>query len=198
MKRTLHELAVELHRLTGRGLVHAADDPVVMHQLMDHVTRKHPLRAISDIDLALQFRPLRENQPSHPFGRSHWRGRLDHVQIPLLQQRKHHTGSRLHERYVRLMIPLEGSGYHHEISVAHPRLGVSLEMSGGQHLPQHLLHTRLDDMQFPLVGNLHHLGVDIHAGDIHPVLCGNNSRGQANIAQTHETCFHKNYVLFFK
>ena len=198
MKRTLHELAVELHRLTGRGLVHAADDPVVMHQLMDHVTRKHPLRAISDIDLALQFRPLRENQPSHPFGRPHRRCRLDHVQIPLLQQRKHHTGSRLNERYVRLMIPLERSGYHHEISVAHPRLGVRLEMSGGQYLPQHLLHTRLDDMQFPLVGDLHHLGVDIHAGDLHPVLCGNNSRGQANIAQPHETCFHKKYVLFFK
>ena len=67
------------------------------------------------------------------------------------------------------MIPLERGRYHHEISVAHPRLGVRLEMSGGQYLPQHLLHTRLDDMQFPLVGNLHHLSVNIHAGDLHPV-----------------------------
>ena len=186
----LNEPAIELDRLRGRRLVDAADHPVVVRQLVDHVPRQHPLRAVGDVDLIPQLRALREDQVAHLVGRADRRGRLDHVQVPLFQAGEHRPGSRLHVGDVRLVVPLERRGDDHEIGVAHLRRGRGAQVAVRHHLAQHLLHPRLDDVQTALVGHLHHSRVDIHARHLYAVLGGDNSRGQADIAQPHETCFH--------
>ena len=165
-----------------------------MHQLIDYIAGQHAFRTIGDINLVFQFRTKREDQILHLVRSTYWGGRFYHIQITFFQQRNNCTGGRFHIRNIRLVISFEGSGNHHEISVTFLGSSGSFQLTTGHHFLKQFLHTGFYDMQFTLISHLNHPWIYIHTGDLYPVLCGNNSRGQANIAQPHKTCFH---LLFY-
>ena len=91
---------------------------------------------------------------------------------------------------------LERRGNHDEIGIAHFRSGGSLQLTIGNDLLKEFLHTRFNDMEFPVIGHFNYLRVDINTYDLNAVLGGNNGCGQADVSKTHETCFHKIYLIF--
>ena len=71
MKRTLHKLGIELLSLLGGSLVNAANDTVVVHQLIDDVAWKHTLRAVCYVDFPFQLWSFGKNQLGHLVSRTH-------------------------------------------------------------------------------------------------------------------------------
>ena len=78
------EMAVELLGMFRGGCVAAADDAVVMHQLMNHVSREDSLGAVGDVELALQFGSEAEDEVCHEVCGSHGGCGFDDIEVIFL------------------------------------------------------------------------------------------------------------------
>ena len=64
----LYELGVECDGLVGRCLVDAADDTVVVYELVDDVAGKHTFGAVGYVYFPFEFGTLAEDEPGHLLG----------------------------------------------------------------------------------------------------------------------------------
>ena len=88
------------------------------------------------------------------------------------------------------MITLERCRHDDEESVGILRLGVGMQGATGSDLLQEFLHTRFDDVQHTCIRHLHDFFVHINTYDFYAMLGCNYCGWEANVAQSHETCFH--------
>ena len=183
MQRALHETGVKSYRPLRRSLVDPADHPVVVHQLVQHVARQHPLRTVGDVQLPFELGPLRKDQPRHPVGRSDRRSGFDDKKVARFQQRNDRTRSGLHVRNVRLVIPFERSRHDDQVNAARDRLRSGPEPSRPHDFADYLPQSRFDNVNLAPVDGIHDLRIDIDSDDLQSFGCGHGRRRQADIAQ---------------
>ena len=184
MKLALDKTGIELHGAPRRTVVDAADDAVVMHQLVKHVARQHPLGTIGYGQLPLQFGTLGENQPRHPVGRPHRRSRFDDEQIVLLEQRNDRARGRLDVRHVGLVISLERSRHDHDIDIAGHRLERRAQTPGRHGFADRLGQAGLDDMNLAPVHLPDNRRIDVHADHFQASRSGESRRRKTDVSQS--------------
>ena len=75
----MNKLRIKCDRFFCGFRIDAADDPVVVHELVDYIARQDTLRTVGDEDLLLQFRAGTENQILHFLRCSHRRRGFNHI-----------------------------------------------------------------------------------------------------------------------
>ena len=140
--------------------------------------------ALGDVEFALQFGTVFEDQAGHLVGGAHRRSRFNDKQVAFLEQGDDRAGGSLHVRDVRLVIAFEGGGYDDQVNVAHYRGGGGAQAAFGDGLMYDLPQSGFDDVDFPAVDGFHHSGVDVHAGYLQSPAGGYGGRGQPDVSQS--------------
>ncbi len=88
------------------------------------------------------------------------------------------------------MISCKWGGYHDQVDIALLGFGLCLEGSLADHPAAELFKSRLHDVDLPLVDGFYYVWIDVHTGHVNAVVGCHDGGGKANIAKSHETCFH--------
>ena len=117
VQTTFHKKTVKFGGTLRGFLIDTSDHPVVVHQFIEDISRKHTLGTVCYMQFAAQFGAQTVYQFRHTLGCAYGGRTFDNVQIVFLQERNNCTGGTLYKRYIGSVIALERSGHHNKIGV---------------------------------------------------------------------------------
>ena len=188
---TLDEGAVQCLGPVGAGARDAADDAIVVDQLLQHVPREHPLGAVRDADVGRFTGRVREGEvrarvgePRRELlGRPDRARRLEHDEVAALEHRRDGAGGGLDVGEIGAVPVGERGRYGDEEGVGGLGHERRAEVPRRHDTPDDDVQVRLDDVDTPRVDGLDGALVDVDADDLEPARGEKGGGRQADVAE---------------